>query len=161
MNLFCGLYWCVNASQWLKQRSFCLVCEWFACTCTLIKAAETNNFLKIKLYHLFREVICSPEYLRNCYKENGYKKHWCIQKHLPSAVNQSNYNSYISDVRIMNLHIKLSVVYSFINAMDHIKWHDIKTTDFFGNLIGCTLVMITWSMIQCSNAIPILKYLCS
>ena len=46
------------------------------------------------------------------------------------------YNIYIFDLRLLKKPIEPSVVHSSVNAMDHAKWRDVKTTDAFGDLIG-------------------------
>ena len=45
-------------------------------------------------------------------------------------------NIYIFDLRLLKKAIEPSVVHSSMNAMDHAKWCDVKTTDAFGDLIG-------------------------
>ena len=42
----------------------------------------------------------------------------------------------IFDLRLLEKPIEPSVVHSSMNAMGHAKWHDVKTTDAFGDLIG-------------------------
>ena len=43
---------------------------------------------------------------------------------------------YIFDLRLLEKLIEPSVVHSLMNAMDHAKCRDVKTTDAFGDLIG-------------------------
>ena len=45
-------------------------------------------------------------------------------------------NIYIFDLRLLEKPIEPSVVHSSMNAMDHAKLRDVKTTDAFGDLIG-------------------------
>ena len=45
-------------------------------------------------------------------------------------------NIFIFDLRLLEKPIEPSVVHSSINAIDHAKLRDVKTTNAFGDLIG-------------------------
>ena len=49
---------------------------------------------------------------------------------------RSYLNIYIFDLRFLEKPVEPSVVLSSMNAMDHAKWRDLKTTDAFEDLIG-------------------------